>query len=162
MSTTEANNKELARKYPEEAINEGNLDVIDEIFAPDLVWDNNILPEPLQGPDDVKEFVSTIETAFPDIEVTVEDAVAADDKVVLRDQINGTHKGEFMGIGPTGREVDFQGIEIFRFEDGQVVEAQGVGDMMGFMQQLGFFVVPGPRLLPRIVIGAVKSRLFGG
>lgn len=162
MSTTEAENEKLVRKYPEEAINEGNLDVVDEIVATDLVWRGNILPEPLEGPEEVKEFVSMVRTAFPDIEATVEGVIAGDDKVVLQDRITGTHEGEFMGIEGTGREVEIQGIEIIRIEDGQLVEGRAQADTMDLLQQLGFLVVPGPGLISRMVIGKVESWLFGG
>ena len=143
MSTTEAENKELARKLPEEAINEGNLDIIDEVVADDYVSRLPTFPEPIHGPDELKEAVSMFRTAFPDLEYTVEDLIAEGDKVVRRDRATGTHDGEFMGIEPTGKEVEFEGVVIFRVEDGQLVEAWSQGDMMGLMQQLG--VVESPR-----------------
>jgi hypothetical protein len=82
--------------------------------------------------------------------------------VVRRDRYTGTHKGEFRGIPSTGKEIEIQVIVINRFEDGQMVESWGIGDTMGLLQQLGFMMRPGPKLMVRMVIGKVKSRLFGG
>lgn len=143
MSTTEAENKEIARKFPEEIINEDNLNVIDEIIADDYVERNSAVSEPYHGPDEVKEFVSMIRTAFPDLEYTVEDLIAEDDTVVRRDRGTGTHEGEFRGIELTGKEIDLQGITILRIEDGQSAESWSQADMMGPMQQLGVVELPG-------------------
>ncbi|WP_396610615.1 ester cyclase [Haloferax sp. S1W] len=143
MSTTEAENKEIARKLPEEAINEGNLDIIDELVADDYVGRNPAVPEPYHGPDGVKEFVSMVRTAFPDLEYTVEDLIAEGDKVVRRDRATGTHDGEFMGVEPTGKEIEIQGVVIVRIEDGKFAESWSYANMMGLMQQLGVVESPG-------------------
>lgn len=161
MSTTETENKEIARKFPEEAFTEGNLEVIDEIVADEYVGHTPAAPEPLRGPDDLKEFISMVRTAFPDVEATPEDVIVEEDKVVLRDRVTGTHEGAFMGLEPTGKEIEFEGTEIIRIEDGQFVESRAHFDMMNFMQQLGFFVLPGPRLILGMVVGKVKSLLRG-
>jgi len=141
MATTEDEIRKKARKYPEEALNEGNLDVIEEVFADNYVSRNNAVPEPM-GLDGLKEFTSMARTAFPDLEVTVEEVIVEDDKVVRRDRFTGTHEGEFIGVAPTGKEIEVEGIEIFRFEDGQFVEARGLLDMMGCMEQLGVVEPP--------------------
>ena len=117
-----AENKEIARKYPEEVVTDGNLDVIDEIIADDHVQHNSAASEPLHGPDEVKENVSKLRTAFPDAECMVEDLIAEGDMVVRRDRATATHEGEFMGIEATGKEIVVEGIHIHRIEDGQIVE----------------------------------------
>ncbi len=136
-STTEAENKEIVRRYPEEIISEGNLALIDEIIADDYVEHNSARPEPLHGPDDVKEYVSTLRSAFPDIHCGVEDLIAEGDMVVRRDRATATHEGEFMGIEATGTEGVVEGIHIHRIEDGQFVETWAQNDVMSMMQQLG-------------------------
>lgn len=143
MSTTETEAKELARRIPEEIINEGNLELADELFADDYVGRLSGIPEPLHGPEALKGFASELRTAFPDVEMTVEDVIAEDDKVVRRDRMTGTHEGEYRGIEPTGNEVEVEGIVILRVEDGQIVETWGQSDMMGAMQQLGVVEAPG-------------------
>lgn len=142
MTTTEAKNKELVRRSNEELWSEGNLDFIDDYVAEDYVEYNTAAPEPIRGPDGYRENVEMVRSAFPDLEVTTEDLIAEDDKVVTRYTLTGTHEGRLMGIEPTGREVEFEGISIGRLEDGQVVEGWSNIDVFGMMQQLG--VVEGP------------------
>jgi len=161
MSQTEIKNKEISRSHAEDLINEGKLDHINDHVADDYVWHRLGAAESIHGPDEVREFISGMRTAFPDLEVTVEDIFAEDDKVVRRDRLTGTHEGEFMGIQPTGKEIEIQSLVINQIDDGQMVESWGQSDVLGLMKQLGFFVVPGPRLALRMVIGTVKSRLFG-
>ena len=68
----------------------------------------------------------------------VEDLIASDDKTVARVKVTGTHRGEFMGVPPTGSRVEMQLIDIMRFDDaGLVCEHWGVADMLSLMQQLG-------------------------
>lgn len=161
MSTTEASNKETARRIVEEAINEGNPNVIDGIFAEDYVSNPPEARETLHGPEDLKEWLSRSRDAFADIDVKIEDVIAEDDKVVQRRLFTATHDGEFRGIPATGTEVEMKVIVILRFEDGKVVESWIQSDVMGLLQQLGVFP-PGPIMLVRIVAGKLKHRLPGG
>jgi predicted ester cyclase len=78
--------------------------------------------------------------AFPDMHLYVEDAVAEGNKLVTRWSAHGTHKGDLMGIPPTGKEVSIAGIAIDRFENGQSVEHWEIIDQLSLMQQLG--VIP--------------------
>ena len=153
MSTTETENKEVSRSHAEELVGEGNLDVAADHVADDYVW-HRPGRDAVHGPDGVKEFVSGFLDTFPDLEVTVEDLIAEDDKVARRDRFAGTHE-------LTGKEVEVEGIVINRIEDGQMVESWGQSDMMGLMKQLGFYVVPGPGLMLRMAIGKVKSLFYG-
>ncbi len=132
-------NKALVRNILEEAYNKGNLDVIDEHLAPDYVHHN----PPTGVPNDregYKQAVTMLRTAFPDYHITIDDMIAEGDKVVLRLHWSGTHKGEFMGIPPTGKHITVEGISIHRIEGGKIVEQKGMVDSMSMMQQLG--VVP--------------------
>ena len=87
------------------------------------------------------EFFRLLLAAFPDWRMTVEDLIAGGDKTVARVTVTGTHKGEFMGVPPTGTHVDVQLIDIMRFDGaGLVCEHWGVADMLSLFQQLG--VVP--------------------
>lgn len=75
---------------------------------------------------------------MPDLQVTAEDLIATDDKVVMRWTVRGTNDGELMGMPPTGRSVEITGISIDRFdEDGRLVETWDQWDNAGFMEQLG-------------------------
>jgi predicted ester cyclase len=141
MITKETENKAKARQIPEGILTEGNLDLADELFADDYV--GRFLSEPHHGPEGVKEYASIVQNAFSDIEATVEDVIAEDDKVVRRDRLTGTHDGEFMGIEPTGEDVEITGIVILRVEDGQFVESWGQANTYELMQQLGVVEAPG-------------------
>lgn len=142
MATTETQNKELMRRVSEEAWGAGNLDVIDEYFADDFVSHNPASGD-IHGPEEYKEGIKMFRSAFPDLEVTVEDLIAEGDKVVLRASQTGTHEGEFMGIEPTGKTVEISGVVIGRINDGKAVEQWPQLDMMGLMQQLGVVEAPG-------------------
>jgi len=87
------------------------------------------------------DFFRTLLTAFPDLRMDVDDLITAGDKAVARVTVTGAHQGEFLGVPPTGVRVDFQLIDIMRFDAaGLVCEHWGVADMLSLMQQLG--VVP--------------------
>jgi steroid delta-isomerase-like uncharacterized protein len=89
-----------------------------------------------------KQLVTMYLAAFPDLHLTIEDQIAEGDKVVIRWTAHGTHKGNFMGIPPTGKEAVVTGITIDRFANGKTVEAWNNSDDLGLLQQLG--VVPAP------------------
>jgi len=122
-----------------EVFNKGNLAIIPELFAPNYIYHGPMGME-AKGPEGFKQMVTMYRTAFPDLHVTIEDMVAEGDKVVSRFTLRGTHKGEYMGIAPTGKKVTITGILITRWVGGKEVEASGVADTLTMMQQLG--VVP--------------------
>jgi steroid delta-isomerase-like uncharacterized protein len=127
-------NKVLARRAWETIAD--NPDVLDEVYAPDVVWHEP--DQEIRGLEQAKQFVSTYETAFPDMNVTVEDVIAEGDKVVTRVSIRGTHRGETEEFGPpTGRQVELKGITISRIEGGKIVEDWDAYDNLSAMQQLG-------------------------
>jgi len=98
-----------------------------------------------------QEFIGGFVEAFPDLRLTVEDVLAEGDMTAARVGFRGTHTGSFQGLPPTGRAVDFSAIEINRMEDGRVAEHWVQMDQLAMLQQLGLMVVPGPRLLLRIL-----------
>lgn len=129
-------NKAIMRKAIEEVVNQGNLDLIDELVAPNFV---DHTPFPGQPPDreGVRQTIKMLREAFPDVHVTIEELVAEGDKVVGRQTTRGTHQGEFMGVPPTEKEVTWTGILMFRITDGKIVDQWLEQDVMGLMQQLG-------------------------
>jgi steroid delta-isomerase-like uncharacterized protein len=140
VSTQE--NKALARRVLEEMFNKGNLNLADEVFAPDYVDHDPAMPEDIRGPEGFKEYVSIFRTAFPDIHLEIEDQVAEGDKVVTRWTGTGTHEGDLMGIAPTGNKVTLPGMEIVRISGGKLAEGWEGYDSMVLMEQLG--VMPSP------------------
>lgn len=108
-------NKAIVQRYSE-ALNQRNLDVLDEIFAPEFI-DHAASPDQPPGPEGLKQFFAMMDSGFPDFHATVEDMLAEGDKVAFRFTFHGTHQGEFMGIPPTGKQVTMQGIDIMRIVD---------------------------------------------
>lgn len=131
--------KAIARRFYDEVMTKGKTDVINEIVAPDLV-EHEEFPGLPGGREGLHQFVSMMHTAFPDLRATPDDIIVEGNKVVVRSTFTGTHKGDFMGIAPTGKRVEFRAIDVVRFEGDKAVEHWGVTDQMTMMQQLG--VVP--------------------
>jgi steroid delta-isomerase-like uncharacterized protein len=137
MSTEE--NKALDRHVLEEVWHKGNLAVVDELADENVV--NHIPQGPaLKGPEAYKQFVLMYRSAFPDLRFTIDDQIAEGDKVVMRYTARGTHKGELMGIPPTGKQITVTGITIGHIVGGKYVESWANYDALGMMQQLG--VIP--------------------
>jgi len=134
MSTEE--NKAKIRRVWEEVLDKGNLALADEIMAPNYVYHGSGGQE-FKGPEGFKKLITMFRTAFPDFHVTVDDMVADGDKVAHRATMRGTHKGELMGIAPTGKQVTIAAIVISRFAGGKEVEAWSNLDQLGMMQQMG-------------------------
>jgi steroid delta-isomerase-like uncharacterized protein len=134
--STEAN-KALARRVLEEMFNKGNLDVADELLAPDYVDHDPTLPEDVHGPEGFKQYVATYRAAFPDLHVQIEDQIAEGDRVATRWTGTGTHNGELAGIAPTGKRVTLPGMEIVRIVNGKLVEGWESYDSGTLMRQLG-------------------------
>jgi steroid delta-isomerase-like uncharacterized protein len=118
----------------------GDLDGFDEVYAADCVIHE--ADDDLRGVEALKQFAAVFLEAFPDLQITVEDAVAEGDKVVTRWTGHGTHQGELMGNAPTGNPVTVTGITIHRLEGGKIAEEWEMFDMLGIMQQIG--TVPPP------------------
>ena len=135
MSTEE--NKALARSVLEEMFNKGNLDVADELLAPDYVNHDAAMPEDIHGPEGFKQYVGAYRSAFSDLHLEIEEQIAEGDLVATRWTGTGTHDGELAGIPPTGKRVTLPGMEIVRISGGKLVEGWEGYDSMNLMRQLG-------------------------
>jgi steroid delta-isomerase-like uncharacterized protein len=135
-------NKALTRRVLEEIFTEGNLDLADDLIAPDFVDHDSAMPEEVHGIEGFKEFVGMYRSAFPDLHVEVEDQVAEGDKVATRWRASGTHDGEIAGVPATGNWVEITGMEISRISGGKIAEIWDNYDVMGMMQQIG--AIPSP------------------
>ena len=131
-------NKAVVRRVVDELWSRGKIELIDELFAPDYRDRSAGLP-PGVAPDreGQKQFVQAFRGAFPDMVGTVEDEIAAGDKVVIRWTAEATHQGEFFGIPATGKRIAISGTSIYRIAGGQVAEEWTQADMLGLMTQLG-------------------------
>ena len=140
MPTAQETSNKAALTRFEEALSSGDWEVIsntiDELVEPDALI-RTPLPIEATGAELLKEVFARLHRAFPDLHVTVEDVIAEDDKVVARDTVTGTHRGEYMGIRPTGKSITYNEIFIARFADGRIAETWGVVDVLSQMRQLG-------------------------
>jgi steroid delta-isomerase-like uncharacterized protein len=137
-------NKALVRRWID-VYNTHNLDSFDEFIAPDYVdHTNKVDREGLR-----KLFIIGF-TGFPDWHETIEDIIAEGDKVWIRITYTGTHTSEFMGVAPTGKKVSMAGVDIYRIENGKLIEYWHVSDQMNFNVQLGLieYTEQGKTLFP--------------
>jgi predicted ester cyclase len=139
MATTEEQ-KEIFRRFAVEAWNKGNLDVVYETFAPEYHAHSSDPTHDVHGPKGHADFIATFREAFPDVMVNFYHVLSEGDLLLAHMSWTGTHKGPYMGIEPTGKQISVLVMGINRFEGSKVVEAWGVVDMLGMLQQLG--VVP--------------------
>jgi steroid delta-isomerase-like uncharacterized protein len=131
---TEETNRALVRRFFDECWNQGDVSRIAELLAPEHV--HHLPGWELHGPDDVRQLILALRTAFPDFHATIDDEIVANDKVVVRWTIRGTHNGDFFGMAPTGKRVAYTGIDIVRCADGRIVELWGQPDAAGLQGQL--------------------------
>lgn len=120
-----------------EAFNAGDTARLLAVAAPDIVIHYAELPEPLRGRETWKQGYELVKRAFPDLEIRIDDLVAAGDKVALRLTLGGTHLGEFQGIPATGRRISYVSHEFYRVADGLVAEEWICSDMASLFRQLG-------------------------
>ncbi len=121
---------------------EGNIDLVDELLAPDYINHTPASPDQPTGPEGVKGVVAMFRSAIPDLRVVVEDMIAEGDKVAVRYTLEGTHEGELFGVPPTGRRLSIKSIAVERVSDGKIIEHWRVTDSLDMMQQLGAFPTP--------------------
>ena len=135
-------NKALVRRFYDELLNKCNLAAADELVAADYVWHRPTGPD-VHGLEAMKQLVRTALKTLPDFYCTIEDMIAEGDKVATRFTAGGTHKGEFMGMPPTGNEVVVSGLAIERVADGKIAETWERYDTLSWAQQLGLVPIPG-------------------
>jgi steroid delta-isomerase-like uncharacterized protein len=130
MTTTD--NNALVLRFVEEFWSKGNLAAADELMTPDVI----IHQPKVGGIAGLKAFNTHLRAAFPDWNSTPEELIAEGDKVAERWIGRGTHRGEFQGIAPTGRQVEVPGVVFYRLVDGKIAEFRGQFDQFSMMQQL--------------------------
>jgi steroid delta-isomerase-like uncharacterized protein len=141
-------NKAIIRNAVEQIWNQGNLDVTDELFATDYVYHG--ISE-IHGAGGIKKHVAALRTSFPDFHLSLEDMIAEGDKVVSRWTGGGKQMGEFMGVPPSGKQVNITGIIISRIANGKIVEEWETSDQLGLLQLLDV-ILP----MPDAPISALK------
>jgi predicted ester cyclase len=140
----EHDNKQVVRRFVEEYQSACDERSFAELLDPEVV-DRSRPAGIAAGAEGVRQQFDAFRAAFPDFRATIHDQIAEGDKVVTRKVFHGTHRGELMGIAPTGREVQIEVIDIVRIEGGQIVEHWNVVDRLGLLQQLGALPEPAVR-----------------
>lgn len=133
----EQQNKALVRRWIEEGFNRKDLRVVDEIFAETLSINGTVI-----GRENLRQSMRLRFNAFPDLRVTIEEIIAEGDKVGIWYTARGTHKGDFGGISPTGRQVNWFGFDLLRVESGKIAQGRFIDDSLGLMRQLGATLSP--------------------
>jgi steroid delta-isomerase-like uncharacterized protein len=122
---------EVVRRWFE-AVNGHDVDAAADLVAPDMVNHSSSG----QGREGIRAELSYWLAAFPDATVPLEDVIVEGDRVAVRHRLVGTHAGEFMGIAGTGRRVSVQEMDIFRVQDGRIVESWSAPDLHGMLSQI--------------------------
>jgi len=126
-----------------EFINTGSEKLAEELISPDAVFHVPGRPEPLRGPAGYLAVIGMMRGGFPDIQWTLEEMIAEDDKVAARFTMRGTHQGSFFGVPPTGKTIAVQAMNFYRLSAGQFIEERGQPDLLGLLQQIGAVPSPG-------------------
>ncbi len=134
-STPVEDAKALVRRYLEEIVPSGDVELLDEVFATGLVA--YLGERSASGIQVMRDYVAAFHSAFPDVRYSIEDEIAEGDRIAARWRWEATHRGAFQGIAPTGRQVSQTGTTVFPVSSGKIVEVWPQADFMGLMEQLG-------------------------
>jgi steroid delta-isomerase-like uncharacterized protein len=124
-------NKAIVQRFIDEAWNNRNYHLVEEIFAEDHVNHDPADPNPARGPQGARDFVETLHASFPDARIEIDDIIAEGDRAVIRWHSSGTHQGEL--IPASGRRAHTTGIGIDRIADGRIVESWTNWDTLGLL-----------------------------
>jgi steroid delta-isomerase-like uncharacterized protein len=119
------------------ALERKDANAVVELMPPDFVINIAGMPYQKRGTDAWRKHAAILFAAFPDLRVKIEDIFAAEDKVTARLRISGTHSGEFLGIQPTGKRVEYESTEVYRIADGKIAEEWICSDTLTLMAQIG-------------------------
>ncbi len=134
-------NKAIARRELEELWLKGNLALVDELYAEDVV-DHHPLPGQAPGREGVRQAIALVNRAFPS-QGEIHGVIAEGDTVARWWTMRGTHAGEFLGLPATQKPFTLTGIDVLRIADGKIVESWHEEDLLGLLQQLGAVPAPG-------------------
>jgi steroid delta-isomerase-like uncharacterized protein len=135
-------NKSIARRWVEEGWNKHNPALVDEIYTPDVVQIDPNSPVPVESAAALKAFVGVYLTAFPDIHFKIDDLTAEGERVIWRFSATATHRGDLLGMAPTGRPITVTGMVQFDFRDSRIARVWVNHDFYGILAQLG--AIPAP------------------
>lgn len=130
-------NKQLVEAFIQELFSAGDLGAVDRYLDPELINHDPPFPGAPEGREGMRQAAAMFRQALPDWHSEVEQLIAEGDIVVERFTASGTHRGDLMGVPPTGKVVVLRGMQMFRIEHDKIVERWGRLDEIGLMRQLG-------------------------
>lgn len=133
-----AENVDLVKRFVNEVINDGNLDLVDSLWTENMQWHCAGVPDTKGRTVYKQQLQAAVNGAFENMHLDIIDIVADNDKVVLHFTNSGKNVREFMGHEASGKSAKWQGMGIYRIENGKIAEAWFVEDFAGMYQQLGF------------------------
>ena len=133
--TIESNKRAMHRFT--EFINTASEKLAAELISPNAIFYVPGRPEPMRGPAGYLATIAMMRSGFPDIQWTLEEMIAEDDRVAARFTMRGTHQGTFFGVPPTGNTIQVQAMNFYRLSNGQLVEEFGQPDLFALLQQIG-------------------------
>jgi len=132
----EETNKALLHRFVEELVNQGNMAVAPELVAPDFI-ELDPFPGQTPGRAGLIESIERLRAAFPDLIWRIEETVAEGEQVASLHSWSGTHRGEFLGIAPTGKRVSMRCMTFDTYEDGKLKKSRLMMNVLSLLQQLG-------------------------
>ena len=135
MSTDD--NKRIVRRFYDEVMSGGNVDVLAEVMDENFVDHGEALFDSPQGRETLRQGIVATHGILPNLNVHLEDIIAEGDLVGVRGTMRCTHEGVFLGVPGTGHELSWKGIAMFRIADGKIVERWFNSDSVSIVRQLG-------------------------
>jgi hypothetical protein len=130
-------NRRLVARYFDEVWNQGRVDMLDELIAPDYLNHSASIPNPRPGPADLKPIVRAMRSGIPDLHYDILDLVVTPDKVAASLRVTGTHTGELFGMAPKGRKIDVRQMQIEWIRGGRIWQHWRVTDELAMLRQIG-------------------------
>ena len=137
VATTPEQNAATSRRWYDEALNQRKLEVLDEFIWPNATHHFAFFPDAV-GIEAVKGSLAQLSAAFPDVQFSVDDVIASDDRILVRWTGKGTHTGTpFLGVATSGKSVEWSGMNAFRFQCGRIIEGWSEASALALLRQLG-------------------------
>ena len=140
-SSTVAANIEIARDYTRRVFNAHNPDLASEFVTPDVRWHGGTLGT-VEGVENLVGLLRRFIGALPDLHAEEQDLVADGETVAIRFVVEATHKGDLLGIAPTGRKVRWDAVDVYRIIDGKITEEWAADDLTAILHQVGAYTPP--------------------
>ena len=137
LSPSQSEYRTILERFYDAVFNHPNLTEAQDLIAPEYIDHNPIAPNSVSGIEGLKYTSKLLRTGFPDLNISIEDLIVGRNRIVARIRMQGTHQGEFMGLKPTGKQIDITAIEIYGIVGEKISERWGSLDGIALLQQLG-------------------------